>query len=311
MHNIAPLYYHYRIWLSQAFGQFGGHHARLVEPVKIKVMQLQRLACFIYTTNGKRRALYDFVYAKPMRQAFGKGSFAPAYIAYKFEHFATAQYQTYQLGDGLGCIGAMRYDGVHIDYYTQWCFARIFIMLICSMRRRFSGFTVVELLIVIVVIGVLSTIAITSFGPSSEQTYFSKAKVELEVLGNAVKLWLIKNNDYPADGDPGLPAGIEEFISKTDTNGTWPDGPWPGSSYDYDRWNISGVDTVQISIHFCSGYWKNELPCKYPKQSWASSFNPYSTVYFCVKGRCQANSGSDSNWPGYCVNCPNNKAITN
>jgi prepilin-type N-terminal cleavage/methylation domain-containing protein len=177
------------------------------------------------------------------------------------------------------------------------------------MNTRRGGFTLVELLIVIFVIGILLALVITNLAGSKEKAYMARANVEFATFANAINLYADKYNDYPADVSRGLPPGIEEFIAKNDQNQSWPDAPWPGSVYDYDRWdNLDGADTLQISIRFCPVGGPLSA-CHFPDEPWAKNFGIDSAVYYCIKGNCRAHVSEPATYPGYCVNCPDHKAI--
>lgn len=169
-------------------------------------------------------------------------------------------------------------------------------------RRAHAGFTLVEIIIVISVIGALTAITYSYAVPKyKERTYLTRAQSELHTLANATTLYVAKYNDYPPDAARGIPPGIQEFLQQN-TNNTWPDAPWPGSLYDYDRWDDLGV--VQISIRFCEA--GDEAVCKknFPDESWVtSSWDSYSGVYYCIHGPCRAHHDKPVDYPGYCVNC--------
>lgn len=171
------------------------------------------------------------------------------------------------------------------------------------------GFSLVELLIIITVIGVLAVMVIIYIPKSRERTYFTRATAEFQTFTNALKLYLVKYNDYPTDTSQSMPASLNEFIAKQDINSEWPEAPYPDSVYDYDRWDdLEGEDTVQISIRFCPVGGPLSA-CKFPNEPWASSFGINSALYYCIKGNCRSHQSEAATYPGYCVNCPNNKAI--
>lgn len=58
---------------------------------------------------------------------------------------------------------------------------------------KFQGFTLVEMLIVIAIIGILSTIAYPSYIRYIERGYQSQAHMELLAINNALKTNLVKN----------------------------------------------------------------------------------------------------------------------
>lgn len=177
-------------------------------------------------------------------------------------------------------------------------------------KNRFaSGFSLVEILIVIFVIGVLATIVITSVANSRNRANYSRSVTEFTTFANALKLYTAKYNTYPADVSRDLPAELNEFVTKDAQGQNWPNAPFPGSVYDYENWpNLDGVDTYQISIRFCPAGGALSS-CKFPNEPWASGFGVDSALYYCIKGNCRAHQNQPKTYPGYCVNCPNNKAI--
>lgn len=64
-----------------------------------------------------------------------------------------------------------------------------------------KGFTVVELLIVIVVIGVLAGITIVSYQGVTNSTKIASAQHDLEVLKKAMLSYRVKNGTLPPGGD--------------------------------------------------------------------------------------------------------------
>ena len=176
--------------------------------------------------------------------------------------------------------------------------------------KRSEAFTVVEILIVITVLGILATLVYTNVYLARDKAYEARSQTEFQTMVNALKLYVAKNNVYPADASRDVPPGIQEFVSPTGTGDNWPDAPWPDSVYDYEAWNIdtsnSDTETYQISIRFCAADGTN---CKFPKEDWAAAFDEKSAYYYCLKGYCRAHSDRPYTHPGYCVNCPNHTAV--
>lgn len=167
------------------------------------------------------------------------------------------------------------------------------------------GFTMVEITVVIVVLGILAGIVYTVGMPRwRERTYYLRATGEMNAMGNAMVLYASKYNDFPADVNRNIPAGIKEFLQGQNLGDGWPDAPWPGSVYDYDNWDVSGDKIYQISVRFCTA--GDTATCKknFPKEPWVtSSWDSYSAVYYCIKGKCRSHEDKPINHPGYCINC--------
>jgi prepilin-type N-terminal cleavage/methylation domain-containing protein len=65
--------------------------------------------------------------------------------------------------------------------------------------RRAGGFTLVELLVVIVVIGILATIAIATFGRMRERAMITAVTSDLRALANEQEIHHDKNQSYAND----------------------------------------------------------------------------------------------------------------
>lgn len=65
------------------------------------------------------------------------------------------------------------------------------------MNKRISGFTIVELLIVIVVIGILAAISIVAYNGISNQANDTAIKSDLSDLAKKAKIFQAENGRYP------------------------------------------------------------------------------------------------------------------
>lgn len=73
------------------------------------------------------------------------------------------------------------------------------------MTKSKSGFTIVELLIVIVVIGILAAITIVAYNGIQNRTYDGAVKSDLRNLGVKVREYMVLNDDaVPAASQVGL-----------------------------------------------------------------------------------------------------------
>jgi general secretion pathway protein G len=92
------------------------------------------------------------------------------------------------------------------------------------MRRRESGFTLVELMIVMLIIGVLAAVAIPSFVQSIKNAREAALKEDLHVLRDAIDSYTMDKNKAPQSLDDLVQNGYLKTIPTdpmTHTNDTW------------------------------------------------------------------------------------------
>jgi general secretion pathway protein G len=120
-------------------------------------------------------------------------------------------------------------------------------MHIQSLRRSTRGFTLVELLIVIIIIAVLAAIAIPKFANTSIRSKESALKADLKLYRNAITTYQNDTGAYPSSlSDMTLtsaPAtgknssGADQTISATDWKGPYlnevDNDPVSGSAFNY------------------------------------------------------------------------------
>ncbi len=130
---------------------------------------------------------------------------------------------------------------------------------IAAARRRSrpdeneAGFTLVELMVVIVIIGLLATVVLINVLPSQDRAMVTKAKADIATMEQAMEMYRLDNFSYPGGGD-GLqalvaaPAGLAQparyrpggYIKKL------PDDPWgrpyqlqvPGKTGPFDIFSL-------------------------------------------------------------------------
>ena len=82
-----------------------------------------------------------------------------------------------------------------------------------SMRRRRAGFTLVELLLVVVIISVLAAIAIPNYRVVVTRARAADLLGRIDVVEVAVQSYLADNNTWPADGTEGaVPAPLVTYL---------------------------------------------------------------------------------------------------
>lgn len=82
-----------------------------------------------------------------------------------------------------------------------------------SLKRKESGFTIVELLIVIVVIGILAALVITTFSGIQRKARDSERQTDINAIHGQVEAYYAQNGKYPTganlDDDTWVSANLK------------------------------------------------------------------------------------------------------
>ncbi len=74
---------------------------------------------------------------------------------------------------------------------------------------RISGFTLIEIMVVVVILGILGALVVQSIITRPEEARVTAARSDIQVIGNALELYRLDNSVYPSS-DQGLDALVEE-----------------------------------------------------------------------------------------------------
>jgi general secretion pathway protein G len=127
-----------------------------------------------------------------------------------------------------------------------------------NIQRRQAGFTLIEIMVVVIIIGLLAGIVVPNVMDSLDKANVQKARADFKTLQTALKLYRIDNFNYPSTEQ-----GLESLVSKPSiapvprnykSNGyveTLPRDPWgneyqymsPGEAHEYDIYSL-GADGV-------------------------------------------------------------------
>jgi general secretion pathway protein G len=125
-------------------------------------------------------------------------------------------------------------------------------------RRTHAGFTLIELMVVIVIIGVLAALIVPNVLNRADDARVTAARTDVNNLMQALKLYKLDNHRYPT-GEQGLqallakpttgpaPVNWRQYLDKL------PNDPW-GRPYQYLNPGIKGeVDVMSFGADGQSG----------------------------------------------------------
>lgn len=95
-------------------------------------------------------------------------------------------------------------------------------------RKARRGFTLIELMIVVAIIGILAAAAVPNFVDATDEARIARIQSDLSVIGSAVEIYHAKNGKYPSS--------LSELVSdQADGSGGYlrsePKPPVDGDSY--------------------------------------------------------------------------------
>ena len=117
-----------------------------------------------------------------------------------------------------------------------------------------SGFTLIEIMIVVVILGILAAIVVPKVMDRPDQARITKAKNDIQALESALNLYRLDNSTYPTTDE-----GLESLVNKPADVGSWKEGgyiprlpkdPW---NRDYQYLNPGVQGTIDIFSYGADG----------------------------------------------------------
>lgn len=115
-----------------------------------------------------------------------------------------------------------------------------------SARRAVGGFTLIEILIVVVILGVLASIVIPQFADATAQSSRAVFTANIKEYVKAAQLYRFDTGEYLEDSSSGvMPAGFEHYVDA----GKWQAGTPIGGVWDSEFEGTGDVKSA-IGVHF-------------------------------------------------------------
>jgi len=136
-----------------------------------------------------------------------------------------------------------------------------------------SGFSLIEILVVLLIIGLLSTLVAVNVLPSQDKARVEKAKADIAILGNALEMYRLERFNYP-NNELGLKALLrseENYQNNLNKRGyirSLPKDPWgneyqyiiPGKNGEYDLFSMGADGEVGgEGLNADIGNWNAEI----------------------------------------------------
>ena len=113
------------------------------------------------------------------------------------------------------------------------------------MKDRIRGFTLIEVMVVVVILGILAAIIVPKVMDRPDTARLVKAQSDIRALESALNLYKLDNFDYPST-DQGLESLVPKYIDRL-ANDPW-GNPYlylsPGLHGDMDVYTL-GADGLQ------------------------------------------------------------------
>lgn len=113
------------------------------------------------------------------------------------------------------------------------------------MRTRLRGFTIIELIVVMAIIGILATLITINLTNAKYKANYTRVLADMDSIADAARLYKQEKKEWPANVNRNtLPTdtAFSQYLP------SWPKTPCPGLCYDYDNYFDPPATQSQIGI---------------------------------------------------------------
>ena len=127
-------------------------------------------------------------------------------------------------------------------------------------RRDRSGFTLVEIMVVVVIIGLLSSVAVPAFQKIQNSAKMGRLANDFRVYTSAMMTFSLEQGYYPEDSNSGdIPTGMADYISVA----RWNKGPSIGGVWDVEKDGADFISAIGVHRHDVNDAFLQEFDEKY------------------------------------------------
>lgn len=117
-----------------------------------------------------------------------------------------------------------------------------------KMLKKQEGFTLVELMIVVVILGILAGIGVQQYGRIQDQARDNVNKANLRLIANAIQMYQTIEGEDPVLPDSGEGTTFEWEQLKGYGLEAKPESPWTHGEYSVEKDTDSETDSIVIVI---------------------------------------------------------------
>lgn len=97
--------------------------------------------------------------------------------------------------------------------------------------KKQGGFTLIEVMVVVAILGILATIVMTNVVGKDEQARITAARTGVAQISNALEMYKLDNHKYPTTDE-----GLEALVTRSSSAKTFPQGGYLKGGLPKDPW---------------------------------------------------------------------------